>query len=108
MRLTSSDIANRRLFAVGRQTYATNPTSKKYTRFSQPSRINHRLFQWLGTKSSSLWPANIQLLTKKNMKMTTMLIKMQYHSFWYMPALIVCLRSLRSLVVRLSELSVHT
>lgn len=85
-----------------------NTTSARYTRLSQPSRINQRVCQWNGTKSGEEAEAKVKELKKKKAKITKMEARMHHQSLRYMPALVVCLRSFRSFIVRLRELSVHT
>jgi hypothetical protein len=70
--------------------------------------MNQRVDQWFGTKSSSLWPAKVQLLTKKKAKMTMMEVRMHHQSFLYIDALTVCFLWTRSLRVKLRLLSVQT
>ncbi|KAJ6261871.1 LOW QUALITY PROTEIN: hypothetical protein Dda_2670 [Drechslerella dactyloides] len=105
---TSSLIAKRRLFSVGRHRYAITAKSTRYTKFSHPSSTNHRVCQCVGTKSGDPVPANVSELRKKNPKMTMMLPSSTHHSRRYISALTFCLRSSSSFIVRLSELSVHT
>lgn len=78
-----------------------------YTKFSHPSKTNHRVCQWVGAKSGSLAPAKANELKKKKPKMTKMLARIHHQSFLYIKALTFCLRSARSFMVRLSELSVQ-
>ena len=70
--------------------------------------MNHRVCQWKGTKSGSEDEAKVKELKKKKPKITIIEARMHHHSLRYMAALVVCLRSLRSFMVMLRELSVQT
>lgn len=75
---------------------------------SQPSRMNQRVCQWNGTKSGSEADANVKELKKKKPKITRMETRMHRRRLWYMAALTVCFRSVRSFIVLFRELSVQT
>lgn len=70
--------------------------------------MNHRVFQWKGTKSGDRVEAKVKELKKKKPKITMMESSIAHHNWRYMDSLTVCLRSTRSLMVAFSELSVHT
>lgn len=74
---------------------------------SQPSRMNHRVCQWKGTKSGSEAEANVKELKKKKPKITRMEMRMQSRRLRYIVALVVCFRSIRSFMVAFRELSVQ-
>ena len=96
---TSSLIAKRLLFAVGRHRYATNAMSKRYTKLSHPSRMNHLVFQCPGTNPGSLLPAKLKELRKKKPKITMILPSIHHHNLLYIVALTFCFLSNRSLIV---------
>ena len=70
--------------------------------------MNQRVFQWKGTKSGLEVEAKVKELKKKKPNITMMEIRIDHQSWRYMESLTVCLRSCRSFMVALSELSVQT
>jgi len=70
--------------------------------------MNHLVCQWKGTKLGSEVEAKVKELKKKKPKITTMEARMHHQSLRYMAALVVCLRSFKSFIVALRELSVQT